>query len=388
MGQTLSEPVTTKESASCANESYLVGSSCMQGWRVNMEDAHTHLLSLPDDPKCAFFAVYDGHGGPKVSQYAGINLHKLILQQNEYLSENGDLSTALQKGFLALDEQMRGAEEMKDDVSGTTAVVVLVKDNTIYCANVGDSRAVVSVVGEARPLSFDHKPAHETEARRIVAAGGWGEFKRVNGNLALSRALGDFVFKRNDSKPPEEQIVTAFPDVIKEPIGADHEFIVLACDGIWDVMSNQEVVDFVRERLAEKRDPQTIAEELLTRCLAPDCQMGGLGCDNMTVVIVGLLQGESHDALSAKCTRPAVITEASREENLSDGDENKEAGDKAASVELIRDKINTLAAHMEKDDERDSASKEDSAQSTGNKQQNTGDEDSPPEELPPTNFTA
>ena len=49
-----------------------------------MEDAHTHLLSLPDDPKCAFFAVYDGHGGPKVSQYAGINLHKLILQQNEY----------------------------------------------------------------------------------------------------------------------------------------------------------------------------------------------------------------------------------------------------------------------------------------------------------------
>lgn len=63
MGQTLSEPVTEKESACCQNHQYRVGSSCMQGWRINMEDSHTHLLSLPDDPGTAFFAVYDGHGG-------------------------------------------------------------------------------------------------------------------------------------------------------------------------------------------------------------------------------------------------------------------------------------------------------------------------------------
>lgn len=63
MGQTLSEPVTTKETAACQNNLYKVGSSCMQGWRINMEDAHTHILSLPDDQDAAFFAVYDGHGG-------------------------------------------------------------------------------------------------------------------------------------------------------------------------------------------------------------------------------------------------------------------------------------------------------------------------------------
>lgn len=63
MGQTLSEPVTTKETVACQNNFYKVGSSCMQGWRINMEDAHTHILSLPDDPGTAFFAVYDGHGG-------------------------------------------------------------------------------------------------------------------------------------------------------------------------------------------------------------------------------------------------------------------------------------------------------------------------------------
>lgn len=63
MGQTLSEPVTEKQSATCQDSRYLVGSSCMQGWRVSMDDSHTHILSLPDDPGTAFFAVYDGHGG-------------------------------------------------------------------------------------------------------------------------------------------------------------------------------------------------------------------------------------------------------------------------------------------------------------------------------------
>lgn len=81
--------------------------------------------------------------------------------------------------------------------------------NTII-GNVGDSRAVACVSGVADPLSFDHKPANESEARRIVAAGGWVEFNRVNGNLALSRALGDFAFKKNEHKSPEEQIVTGW----------------------------------------------------------------------------------------------------------------------------------------------------------------------------------
>lgn len=84
MGQTLSEPVTAKESSYCQNELYRVGSSCMQGWRINMEDSHTHILSLPDDPGTSFFAVYDGHGGATVAQYAGKHLHKFILKRPEY----------------------------------------------------------------------------------------------------------------------------------------------------------------------------------------------------------------------------------------------------------------------------------------------------------------
>uniref|UniRef100_A0A183ELS0 protein-serine/threonine phosphatase n=1 Tax=Gongylonema pulchrum TaxID=637853 RepID=A0A183ELS0_9BILA len=196
---------------------------------------------------------------------------------------------------LALDEKMRGDDELRDDMSGTTAVIVLIKDQKIYC--------VASVCGTALPLSFDHKPANENEARRIIAAGGWVEFNRVNGNLALSRALGDFAFKKNDQKPPEEQIVTACPDVTVRDLTYNHEFIILACDGIWDVMSNQEVVEFCRDRLAAGREPEAICEELLSRCLAPDCQMGGLGCDNMTAVLVCLLQDDTAEAFRARCSR-------------------------------------------------------------------------------------
>ena len=77
-----------------------------------------------------------------------------------------------------------------------------------FKGNVGDSRSISSIKGRVEQLSFDHKPSNEAETQRIIAAGGWVEFNRVNGNLALSRALGDFVFKKNDQKRAEEQIVT------------------------------------------------------------------------------------------------------------------------------------------------------------------------------------
>lgn len=95
MGQSLSEPETAKESAYCQNAEYRVGSSCMQGWRLNMEDSHTHILSLPDDPGTSFFAVYDGHGGANVAQYAGKHLHKFITKRPEYVE--GDIEEAMKK---------------------------------------------------------------------------------------------------------------------------------------------------------------------------------------------------------------------------------------------------------------------------------------------------
>jgi len=299
MGQTLSEPITQKETSKCENEFLKVGSSCMQGWRINMEDAHTQLLSPQNDRTSAFFAVYDGHGGAKVAEYAGNHLHERIFNQSHF--KNGNIPESFRQGFLGLDEDMLEDEDMKEELAGTTAICVFMKDRKIYCGNVGDSRSIASVRGRVQPLSYDHKPNNELETKRILAAGGWVEFNRVNGNLALSRALGDFVFKKNENKKAEDQIVTAYPDVDMKDLTSDHEFIVLACDGIWDVLSNEEVLEFVRTRIAQQIEPEIICEQLMTRCLAPDCQMGGLGCDNMTVILVCILNGESYEKLAEKC---------------------------------------------------------------------------------------
>lgn len=313
MGQTLSEPVTTKKSACCRDSNYRVGSSCMQGWRIKMEDCHVHILSLPDDPGTAFFAVYDGHGGAAMAQHAGKYLHEYITRRSEYKA--GNIVQAMQRGFLELDKAMQNDAILREVQAGTTVIALLIKDNILYSANAGDSRAVASINGNAVPLSRDHKPTLKDERDRIEAAGGWVEFNRVNGHLALSRALGDFMFKRNNHMSPQQQIVTAFPEVQKFPITEDWEFVVLACDGIWDVMTNQEVVNFIRNRLALSElgangpehivDPEEICEELVTCCLAPDALMG-TGCDNMTVVIVCFLHGKPYSHLITRCKKPST----------------------------------------------------------------------------------
>ncbi|XP_065176967.1 probable protein phosphatase 2C T23F11.1 [Sycon ciliatum] len=300
MGQVLSEPVTEKSSKEMSNSQWMVGSSSMQGWRVSMEDAHTHILTMEDDPAASFFAVYDGHGAATVAEYAGVDMHKRIVAQAQY--RDGDIGGAMKAGYMSLDEEVLGCQE-RFGQAGSTAVSVLIRESKLYCANVGDSRAVLSRTGKQIALTYDHKPSLEAEQDRITAAGGYVRFNRVNGGLAMTRALGDVTFKGNPSLAPDAQIVIAMPDIVTDEITEDDEFLVLACDGIWDVLSNQEVVDFVRDRISAKRMPVDICEELMTHCLAPDCRIGGAGCDNMTVIIACMLHGGTFDDLAAKCAR-------------------------------------------------------------------------------------
>merc|ERR1719481_676826 len=197
---------------------------------------------------------------------------------------------------------------------GKVAVTKPIHD--IWCGNAGDSRCVAGVGGEARPLSYDHKPMDTKERARIEAAGGFVEFNRVNGNLALSRAMGDFVFKMNDKLPQSDQIVTCEPDLEHATVDTDWDFLLLACDGIWDVLSNQEVVDFVVQRIGQGLEPEDICEQLMTRCLSPDCQMGGLGCDNMTCVLVCFLNQQPYQTLVERCARLAAIREEEKRQRV------------------------------------------------------------------------
>lgn len=135
-------------------------------------------------------------------------------------------------------------------------------------ANAGDSRCVLCRDGQAIELSLDHKPEDAPEMERIVKAGGEVTSDgRVNGGLNLSRALGDHAYKQNMVLPPQEQMISALPDVRHITIDPEKdEFMVLACDGIWNFMTSQNVVQFVRTRLSQNYENiSKICEEVRTR---------------------------------------------------------------------------------------------------------------------------
>ena len=235
--------------------------SGMQGFRKEMEDAHTVLASLADDglPDHSFVAVYDGHAGKQTSALAAEKLLGYIRKQPEFeqyrsaaavgggCSGGGQekrLGAAMTAGFLEFDsdlqDMLRAAQGTTD--SGSTAVAVFITPTHMVCANVGDSRAAYRTAGGRTtvPLSEDHKCSLPAEARRIVAAGGRVIGGRVDGSLAMSRALGDFEYKQDKSLPQCEQKVSPLPDIeiCRRVDGAD-ELLIVACDGVWDVLSRQ-----------------------------------------------------------------------------------------------------------------------------------------------------
>ena len=178
---------------------------------------------------------------------------------------------SVRQGFLDIDEKLKELPRFisGDERSGSTAIVVIVTKTHIVFANCGDSRALLSRNGgQIAFATADHKPYNDGERLRIEKAGGSVIIQRVNGSLAVSRALGDFDYKRVEGLPATEQLVSAEPELTCVERSPDDEFLVLACDGIWDVMSNQEVVDFVRYRLSIHQDLTQLTGELLETCLA------------------------------------------------------------------------------------------------------------------------
>jgi len=259
----------------------------------------------------AAFGVLDGHGGKEVAQFCQKQLPAQIGKGSSLNAQ-----AALVEAFHQMDEMLHimhedplsdaaynpfgsGSSNANPYWMGCTAVVCLVRSDVILVANAGDSRAVLSRSGLAISLSEDHKPNLPQEKQRIQRAGGHIERHqigdnvqyRVNGNLNLSRSIGDLEYKRAEHLPADEQMICATPDVRATPREPEDDFLLLACDGIWDCMSSQEAVDFVSERLPYARQRglrlSSILEEMLDACVSPDlAATRGLGGDNMTALLV------------------------------------------------------------------------------------------------------
>jgi protein phosphatase 2C family protein 2/3 len=208
---------------------------------------------------------------------------------------NGPITTVLndssraifQAAFEKTDQDYK--PEANNDLTGSTACFVLLVNNDqtgytdVYCANIGDSRCVLFDHGRIAPLSFDHKPYSKKEKQRIIYAGGTVEHGRVNGDLALARAFGDFHYKSNEKLPQKLQQVVCTPDMIhlSLPPTSERRFLLIACDGVFDVLSSEEAAKFVDERLTKGQQVEEICQELVIHC-AKD-----LKCmDNISALIV------------------------------------------------------------------------------------------------------
>lgn len=302
MGQILSNPVIDKEHHSGTDLLTAFGLCAMQGWRMSMEDSHIvepNVMASSDKDHVAFYSVFDGHGGSGVAEYCGARVASILQEQESF--KKGNLTQALIDTYLNTDEALLKDPVLRNDHSWCTATSIIISklQKLLICANSGDSRTVLSTKGFAKALSYDHKPTLASEKSRIIAAEGFVEMDRVNGNLALSRALGDFEFKNNKKLGPHEQIVTCVPDILAHELNYEEdEFVILACDGIWDCLSSQECVDLVHYGISQgDMSLNDISSRIIDVCCSPTTEGTGIGCDNMSIVIVALLKdGESIDS--------------------------------------------------------------------------------------------
>ncbi|MCO5596886.1 hypothetical protein L7F22_050956 [Adiantum nelumboides] len=219
------------------------GVSWRKGRRDCMEDTHTALANFQGKANQAFFGVFDGHGGTLAAQFAAENLARHIAAAIENESNDKDsLRSAMQAGYLAMDSEFLG----KGLDSGACSISAYVRDGHLVVANAGDCKAVLCREGKAEALSNLHRPSNAEERQRIESSGGYVDcfsgVWRVQGTLAVTRGFGDAHLKK---------WISAEPEVRQLDITKGCEFMILASDGLWDKVNDQEAVDCVKEILGE-----------------------------------------------------------------------------------------------------------------------------------------
>lgn len=232
-----------------------------------MEDYHVAKFVHTRGHELGLFAIYDGHLGDSVPAYLQKHLFANILKEDEFWTHP---ERAIPKAYERTDQAILNHNPDLGRGGSTAVTAILVDGQKLWVANVGDSRAVLSRKGNAVQMSIDHEP--NTERGSIENRGGFvsnmpGDVARVNGQLAVSRAFGDKNLKLH---------LRSDPDIKPADISADTDLMILASDGLWKVMSNQEAVDIARKI----KDPLKAAKQLAAEALNRDSK------DDISCIVV------------------------------------------------------------------------------------------------------
>ncbi|KAK4745412.1 hypothetical protein SAY87_011724 [Trapa incisa] len=243
------------------------GHSSFRGKRVSMEDFYDIKTSKIDGQTVAMFGIFDGHGGSRAAEYLKEHLFDNLMKHPDFIK---DAKSTITKIYQQTDKDFLDSERDSFRDDGSTASTAVLVGRHLYVANVGDSRTVISKAGKAIPLSEDHKPNRSDERKRIESAGGvvmWTGTWRVGGVLAMSRAFGNRMLK---------QFVVAEPEIQEQEIDEEIELLVLASDGLWDVVPNEDAISLA----GEQEEPEMAARKLTEVAYSRG------SADNITCIVV------------------------------------------------------------------------------------------------------
>ncbi|KAE8711252.1 putative protein phosphatase 2C 27 [Hibiscus syriacus] len=240
------------------------------GGRSYMEDTHiciadlakTFGCSLMSEEAVSFYGVFDGHGGKGASHFVREHLPRVIV-------EDADFPLELEK----------------------------VVTRSLLVANAGDSRAVLSRSGKAIEMSKDHRPCCMRERMRIESLGGFIDDGYLNGQLGVTRALGDWHLEGMKEMGERVGPLSAEPELKMITLTREDEFLIIGSDGIWDVFTSQNATDFTRRRLQEHNDVKRCCKEIVEEAIKRGAT------DNVTIVVL---------SFHSEPPPPSVITQRAR----------------------------------------------------------------------------
>ncbi|CAN8284775.1 unnamed protein product [Cochlearia groenlandica] len=252
---------------------------CKRGRRGAMEDRSIVSVENGRARKKAFFGIFDGHGGSMAAEYAATNLRKnieaAIASRSGKLEGEYSMERAIRDGYIKTDEDFL----KEGSKGGACCVTALISDGAVSVSNAGDCRAVLSSGGVAEALTCDHIPSQENELKRIEALGGYVDccngVWRIQGTLAVTRGIGDRYLKK---------WVLAEPETTTLQIKPEFEFLILASDGLWDKVTNQEAVDMVRPFCVGVEKTKTLSA--CKKLAELSCKRGCL--DDISLIIIQL----------------------------------------------------------------------------------------------------
>jgi len=255
------------------------GVSSDQNWkhRRRMEDAHYVEDGFMNDPNKGFFAIYDGHGGKDAAIFSSKTLHKVL---EEFLSKESEdiynnsekVLEILKNTYLETDNRMKGSVPTHHGCTAVTCLITGKGDSRhLFSANAGDARATLCRDGKAIRLTEEHKASDPAEAKRIQDLGCFIVNGRVNGQIVITRSLGDHMMK---------EFIIGDPFLSYQKLTEKDTHLIVACDGLWDVVEDQQACDFL---LAY---PNANADELSKRLLVKALQDGST--DNLSICVVKL----------------------------------------------------------------------------------------------------